>query len=97
VGAYKPGSNPRVDEAIAKRDAIEAFLIQDVDDKSTLADTLKTMGEISGVEIPDDEIKAYSKEREFFWVLPAGGNDEEDTEIEKTAEESAPDLPLMDF
>lgn len=28
VGAYVPGSNPRVDEAFAKRDAIDAFLRQ---------------------------------------------------------------------
>jgi flagellar biosynthesis/type III secretory pathway ATPase len=29
VGAYVPGSNPRIDEARAKRDLIEAFLCQD--------------------------------------------------------------------
>lgn len=28
IGAYAPGSNPRIDEAIAKREAIEAFLAQ---------------------------------------------------------------------
>ena len=31
VGAYVPGSNPRIDEAIGKRDAIEAFLKQPSD------------------------------------------------------------------
>jgi FliI/YscN family ATPase len=31
VGAYVPGSNPRIDEAIARRDAIEQFLCQPAD------------------------------------------------------------------
>jgi flagellar biosynthesis/type III secretory pathway ATPase len=32
VGAYVPGSNPRIDLALGKRDAIEAFLKQGSDD-----------------------------------------------------------------
>jgi FliI/YscN family ATPase len=32
VGAYVPGSNPRIDEALAKRDAVDAFLRQPADD-----------------------------------------------------------------
>ena len=35
VGAYVPGSNPRVDEALKKRDAIEAFLRQPSDGTCT--------------------------------------------------------------
>ena len=31
VGAYVPGSNPRIDEARSRRDAIEAFLCQSAD------------------------------------------------------------------
>lgn len=31
VGAYVPGSNPRIDEALARRDAIDAFLRQPAD------------------------------------------------------------------
>jgi FliI/YscN family ATPase len=31
VGAYVPGSNPRVDEALSKREAIDAFLAQPAD------------------------------------------------------------------
>jgi flagellum-specific ATP synthase len=31
IGAYTAGSNPKIDEAIAKRDSIEAFLAQDQD------------------------------------------------------------------
>ena len=37
VGAYVPGSNPRVDAAFARRDAIEAFLKQPIDELSTAA------------------------------------------------------------
>ena len=32
VGAYVPGSNPRIDEALGKRDAIDRFLQQSADD-----------------------------------------------------------------
>lgn len=33
IGAYKAGSNPNIDYAIKKIDAVNAFLMQDVDDK----------------------------------------------------------------
>ena len=33
IGAYKSGSNPKIDYAIAKFDAVNEFLIQDVNDK----------------------------------------------------------------
>ncbi len=36
IGAYKAGSNPRIDRAIAKRDAIENLLIQDIGDPGNL-------------------------------------------------------------
>ena len=36
VGAYVPGSNPRIDEALSKRDRIETFLKQDADDLAAL-------------------------------------------------------------
>jgi FliI/YscN family ATPase len=35
VGAYVAGSNPRIDEALGKRDAIQAFLQQPMDHQST--------------------------------------------------------------
>jgi FliI/YscN family ATPase len=38
VGAYVPGSNPLIDEARAKRDAIDAFLCQPADTLCGLAD-----------------------------------------------------------
>ena len=56
IGAYKPGSDPSVDEAIAKRPAIEEFLIQEVGEKSPLENTLAMMEKISGVPIPLDEL-----------------------------------------
>jgi FliI/YscN family ATPase len=40
VGAYKAGSDPVVDEAIARRGALEAFLRQDTAEVSTLAEAL---------------------------------------------------------
>jgi flagellum-specific ATP synthase len=60
VGAYHAGTNPAVDEAAAKREAIENFLIQSVDEPSSLADTLRMMGEIAGMTIPPEEIDRYS-------------------------------------
>jgi flagellum-specific ATP synthase len=59
VGAYRQGSNPGIDNAIAKRDDIENFLIQAVDEKSTVPETLNAMGKIAGVDIPEDEMEVY--------------------------------------
>ena len=58
VGAYHNGSNPEIDEAIAKHSSIEDFLIQDVDDRSPLEETLYAMSQITGVEIPQEETGA---------------------------------------
>jgi flagellum-specific ATP synthase len=38
VGAYVPGSNPRIDEAFGRRDAIDAFLRQPADLLTTVGD-----------------------------------------------------------
>lgn len=40
IGAYKKGSNKDIDFAISKIDAVNDFLLQDVDDKFTLEETL---------------------------------------------------------
>jgi flagellum-specific ATP synthase len=56
AGAYQNGSNPEVDEAIGKRASIENFLIQEVDEPSTLEETMKAMSAIAGVEIPEEEM-----------------------------------------
>jgi flagellum-specific ATP synthase len=59
VGAYRQGSNPAIDEAIARREAIEKFLIQDVEECSTVEETLRLMGEIAQMEIPAGELGRY--------------------------------------
>jgi flagellum-specific ATP synthase len=59
VGAYKPGSNPKIDEAINKRDDIEKFLVQAVEEKSEVPETLQRLGEIAGIQIPEEEKEVY--------------------------------------
>ncbi|HMM07215.1 MAG TPA: flagellar protein export ATPase FliI [Clostridiales bacterium] len=46
IGAYKPGMNPRLDEAVGKIDEINAFLKQQIDQKVTFEDTMNLMREI---------------------------------------------------
>jgi flagellum-specific ATP synthase len=60
VGAYHAGSNPAIDEAIARHGPIEDFLTQGVVEKSSLAETLGAMAEISGLPIPEEEMAEES-------------------------------------
>jgi flagellum-specific ATP synthase len=46
IGAYKSGSNPRLDEAIKKIDSINQFLIQEVSQVSTFNESLELMEKI---------------------------------------------------
>ena len=46
IGAYKKGSNPDIDFAISKIKAVNDFLMQDVDDKFTLEESLKLLNEL---------------------------------------------------
>jgi len=46
IGAYKKGTNLKLDEAISKIDKVNNFLVQGVDDKYTYDDVLKLMEEI---------------------------------------------------
>ncbi len=46
IGAYKKGSNPRIDRAIEKIDSINAFLRQQVEESSTFEQTLEKLKEI---------------------------------------------------
>jgi len=46
LGAYRAGSDRRVDEAIARIDAVEAFLKQGTGDAVGFADTLARLGEL---------------------------------------------------
>ena len=82
VGAYKQGSNPKIDEAIAKRESIENFLIQAVDEKSVVPDTLAALGKIAGVVIPEDEMDEFLPKM----ILPANDEDEEDFDISVSPE-----------
>jgi flagellum-specific ATP synthase len=55
VGAYHAGSNPAIDDSIAKHQVIEDFLIQSIDEASSEEDTFAAMEAISGIPIPSDE------------------------------------------
>jgi flagellum-specific ATP synthase len=55
VGAYQKGSNPTIDEAIAHHVKIEEFLNQEVSDPAPLTKTLKSMGDVAEMEIPEEE------------------------------------------
>ena len=46
IGAYKPGMNHKLDEAIKKIDAVNAFLCQKVNENFSFDDTLKLMEEL---------------------------------------------------
>ncbi len=48
IGAYKKGSNPRIDYAISKIDAVNDFLCQDVEDKFEFEDTVEMMNKLFG-------------------------------------------------
>jgi flagellum-specific ATP synthase len=61
VGAYHAGSNPAIDEAIARHQPIEEFLIQAVDERSELPATYAAMEKISDVPIPLDETAASAE------------------------------------
>jgi flagellum-specific ATP synthase len=62
IGAYVKGSNPAVDEAIAKRQAVEDFLVQTVEDRAPIGDTIGKLAVIAGMEVPAAEVSAYATE-----------------------------------
>lgn len=49
VGAYQPGSNAKLDAALERMPAIEAFLRQDVDDATSIQDTIEMLHMVTGV------------------------------------------------
>lgn len=61
IGAYVKGSSPAIDEAIAKRQMVEAFLTQGVDEPAPLTDTLSRLGAIAGIAIPAEEIAMFEE------------------------------------
>ena len=46
IGAYKNGSNPAIDYAISKIDAVNGFLCQDVESKYTFEESVKMLEEL---------------------------------------------------
>lgn len=61
IGAYVKGTNPAIDEAIGKHEAIREFLVQGIGEKAPVTDTLRRLGEIAGVAIPAAEISQYAE------------------------------------
>ncbi|GMO56333.1 MAG: flagellar protein export ATPase FliI [Treponemataceae bacterium] len=55
VGAYQKGANAAVDKAIDLHEKIETFLVQEEYEASPIDVTLKRLGELGGVEIPESE------------------------------------------
>jgi flagellar biosynthesis/type III secretory pathway ATPase len=47
LGAYKKGSDPRLDRALAKIDAIEAFLRQGRHERTPFAETVASLGRLA--------------------------------------------------
>jgi flagellum-specific ATP synthase len=56
VGAYVQGSNPEIDLAVEKMADINEYLIQGITEKADINDSLKRLMEISGVDIPAEEL-----------------------------------------
>ena len=95
VGAYKLGTNPVIDQAITKRESIEKFLLQAIEEKSTLKKTLQAMGEITGIEIPESEMEEFLPKTLLQTESPGFSADVEAEEY--APEEETPELPLMDL
>jgi flagellum-specific ATP synthase len=87
VGAYHQGTNPAIDEAIAKKAAIDSFLIQGVEEKSSIVETLQVMGEIAGIEIPMEEMQTWQK-RSMALLTDDSYEDAQDEDGEETPEAS---------
>src|SRR5208337_4877314 len=76
IGAYVKGTNPAVDEAIAKREAVEEFLIQAVEEKAPIADTIRRLSTIAGIAVPLQELSAYAVEAKAgAFAGPAAASD----------------------
>jgi flagellum-specific ATP synthase len=56
IGAYQPGTDPLVDEALVKRGAIDDFLKQRADEPSTAQGADEALCELAGMDAPADEI-----------------------------------------
>jgi len=61
IGAYKKGTNPRVDAAIERMDGIRTFLQQDMDEGSRYEDAVNTLAGAVGV-IPGQDAQPVGEE-----------------------------------
>ena len=48
IGAYKPGSDPELDQALGSRKALRAFATQDIQEHSQLAESLRRLATLAG-------------------------------------------------
>lgn len=72
LGAYKRGSDPEVDEAIIYHDALERFLAQVPDEKSTLEECYAGLGAILGMADPN--APAIEQSEPAPTQIPQAGN-----------------------
>jgi hypothetical protein len=69
IGAYKAGSNPEIDYAISKIQAVNTFLMQGTDEKFSFDEEVRLLFEIFG-EVPqideeEPEEPAFQPEPEY--------------------------------
>ena len=55
AGIYQKGNSPEIDEAIDKHGEIEEFLKQEEYEPCPMAETLKKLSALTGIEIPEEE------------------------------------------
>jgi flagellum-specific ATP synthase len=60
VGAYVEGSSPEIDEAIEKMPEINRFLVQGIEERFPAEQSFRRLGEITGVNIPEEELDLAS-------------------------------------
>lgn len=48
IGAYRTGTSPRIDEAVAKIEAVNAFLRQPLEERVSLADSVAALAAVAG-------------------------------------------------
>lgn len=85
IGAYVKGTNPGIDEAIGKHEAVRDFLVQGVTEKAPIVDTVRRLGDIAGIAIPATEISLYADDRPPVAVPRAGSEETVQTEADGVA------------
>jgi flagellum-specific ATP synthase len=85
VGAYHKGASQEIDGAVEKHGAIEEFLVQGTDERSSLEETLDGLGKIAGIEIPEEEKSALLGKMVFPGRMPGEGGAEPPAAAEPAA------------